>query len=70
MGTASPTRRLLDHLTSGRFGTYVADRRNAGKSWRQVSLDIRDDFAIDVTHETLRNWFPDDRRASDEAVSA
>lgn len=53
------TQRLLDHLMDGELRAYVAQRRSNGKSWRQISLDIRDDTHVDVTHETLRNWYGD-----------
>lgn len=54
----SATYRLADHLLDGQLEAYVGDRRQAGKSWRRISLDLRDEFEIEVTHETLRNWFP------------
>lgn len=60
MGTEaqSATRRLADHLIGGGLEPYVEVRRHAGKSWRRISLELRDEFALDITHETLRNWFP------------
>lgn len=58
MERITPTRRLLDHLIDGGIEKYAADRRNKGASWREVSLAIRDEYKLDVTHETLRGWFP------------
>lgn len=63
---ATPKRRLLELLT-GDLTAYVDSRRAAGKSWRQISLDIRDDYDLDITHETLRSWYPDDTRTGDAA---
>ena len=51
------TQRLLDHLLDGQLRTYVLERRNRGQSWRSISLALHDELAVDVTHETLRNWF-------------
>lgn len=53
------TAKLADHLLPGGLTKYVADRRSAGRSWRRIALDIRDDTGqqIDVTHEALRSWF-------------
>lgn len=53
----TPTQRLADSLLGGGLRAYVRDRRLAGKSWRQISLDLRDDIQVDVTYETLRNWY-------------
>ena len=62
MGTGTPIRRLLEHLIEDGLEDYITVRRQAGKSWRLISLDIRDEYDVDVTHETLRGWFPDVRR--------
>lgn len=58
----SPTYRLADILLKGRLADYVHDARGAGKSWRRIAIDLRDltNTEIDVTHETLRSWFPDE----------
>lgn len=56
---ATATQRLLDHMLDGKLRDYVAKRRTAGHSWRRISLDLHDDCGVDVTHETLRNWFAD-----------
>lgn len=57
--TGTTTRRLADVLLHGKLDEYVADRRAAGKSWRRITLDLRDDIQVDVTHNTLRSWYPD-----------
>lgn len=51
------TQRLADHLLKGKLEEYVAERRSQGYSWRRISLELRDDIGIDVTHETLRLWY-------------
>lgn len=61
---ATPTQHLADVLLAeyGGLAAYVNDRRAKGASWRRIALDLRDltDARIDITHETLRTWFPDD----------
>jgi hypothetical protein len=59
MSQHTPTRRLLDHLIPGGLADFVQQRRESGSSWRRISLAIHDEFAVDVTFETLRSWFPD-----------
>ncbi len=39
---------------------FVRSRRDAGMAWRKVSNELRDETGVDVTHETLRSWFPDE----------
>jgi len=53
----SATYRLADHLLHGQLEAYVRERREAGKSWRRIALNLRDEVGVDVAHETLRNWF-------------
>lgn len=57
MSTA--TQRLLDHLLDGDLRGFIHSRRINGRSWRSISLELHDDFQVDVTHETLRNWYAD-----------
>lgn len=44
---------------AGPLEELVADRRNQGVSWRKIAAELRDLTGIDVTHETLRSWFPE-----------
>ena len=44
---------------AGPLEELVADRRNHGVSWRKIAAELRDLTGIDVTHETLRSWFPE-----------
>lgn len=57
----TPTARLADLLLKEGLDEFVNSRRQAGQSWRRISLDLRDatDKVIDVTHQALRRWFPD-----------
>ena len=61
MGTESPTRRLADHLLDGKLDEYVRSRRAEGMAWRLIARDLWADIGVDVTYETLRSWFPEDR---------
>jgi len=54
----SPTRRLLDHLIPEGIDVFVLERRSRGRSWRRIARDIEDATGIEVTHETVRSWFP------------
>jgi hypothetical protein len=36
---------------------FVRAQREAGETWRSISLDIFDRFGIEVSYETLRLWF-------------
>lgn len=58
----TPTSRLADHLVPGGLEQFVATRRADGKSWRRISLELRDatNKAIEVTHQALFNWFNDE----------
>lgn len=39
---------------------YVSGLRRDGRSWRDISYDIKQRTDIDVSHEALRNWFRDE----------
>ena len=56
----TPTYRLADLQIDGGIEAYVRGKRQAGRSWRRIALDLLDDIDLDVTHETLRSWFPED----------
>ena len=63
MATASPTYKyqLAEHLLGEPLRAYVERKRREQKAWRLICMDILTDTkgAIDVTQQTLRNWFPD-----------
>jgi hypothetical protein len=46
------------------LGVYVGGLRAAGRSWREISQDIKTRTDIDVSHEALRGWFRDDLTAA------
>lgn len=58
----TPTQRLADHLLGESAETWIKAKRDAGLSWRRVSLVLRDetDGQIDVTPTTLISWFDED----------
>lgn len=60
---STPTRRLADLLLPGGLDAFVLTRRAEGRPWRLISRDLWEatDGDLDVTYETLRSWFPDDR---------
>lgn len=58
---ATANRKLADLLLgeAGPLEEFVAARRP--KSWRLIARDLLEatDGKVDVTHETLRQWFPE-----------
>lgn len=63
---STPKQQLATLLFGGDLETFVRDRRDVGTPWRVVARDLYEatDGKVDVTHETLRVWFPDDQKAS------
>lgn len=57
--TAPPLRRLADHLLDGELDEFVLSRRAEGRAWRLIERDlwIATEGQVDVTFETLRNWY-------------
>lgn len=57
----TPNRRLADVLLgdAGPLDEFVRTRRTRGLSWRVIARELYDNTGheIDVTHETLRQWF-------------
>lgn len=70
MSNASTKRRLADALLGGRLDDFVAERLAGGKSWRQVSIDLRDQVDVDVHEETLKRWFADSPAITDASGRA
>lgn len=54
----TPTQRLADILLGEPVESWVAQRRNEGKSWRRISNELRDETKgdIDVAPPTLISW--------------
>lgn len=53
------THQLADLKLGKPLAEYVKEKREAGVSWRRITLDLRDDIDLDVTYESLRAWFPE-----------
>jgi hypothetical protein len=66
METITPMARLAEALLGQPVEQFVRTRRNSGRSWRLIARDLYDatDHQVDVTHETVRTWFPDEQIAS------
>lgn len=60
MARTAALRRLADLALHGQLDTYVRTRYEAGRSWRLISIDLIRDTDIDVSHETLRQWYRDE----------
>jgi hypothetical protein len=60
--TKTSTQRLADVLLGGdgSLERFVRERRSQGRSWRLICRDLYEAVNVDVTHETLRSWFPDE----------
>lgn len=65
MATPSTTakRRLADTLLDEGLDAYVSRHRNAGDSWREISLNLRDEVQLDIHPHTLRLWFHENEAA-------
>lgn len=61
MPEPSPLYRLADVLLEdeGGVAAYVAKLRGEGVSWRRIELALHDTYDIDVSYQTLRDWFPE-----------
>ena len=57
MQDMTPTQRLADNLLDGGLAAFVTDARAKGDSWRRISLALRDRIGLDVTYQTLANWY-------------
>ena len=54
----TPTQRLASLLLQQPVTDWIADRRDAGLSWRRIEQELSTTTGgqIDVTAETLRGW--------------
>lgn len=57
----TPTQRLGDLLLGGEGALehFVRTRRADGMAWRRIARDLYEQHDLDVTLESLRQWFPD-----------
>lgn len=62
--TSTIKQRLLDALMDGHLAAFVAERRAANKSWREIEYDVAEATGERVTHESLRAWFPEDEQVA------
>lgn len=62
----TPTQRLADLLLPTTLSDFVRERREGGRSWRLIARDLHDQTSgqVDVTAETLRNWYSAPERAA------
>lgn len=53
----------VDAILGGKLEEFVTTRRAEGRAWRHIATDLFEatDRKVDVTSETLRQWFPEDR---------
>ena len=63
----TPTQELADRLLGRPLAEYVAEMRSARPRWpwrlisRQLAADT--DGQVNVSHEALRGWYPDEAAA-------
>ncbi|UNX54122.1 hypothetical protein MF406_14395 [Georgenia sp. TF02-10] len=64
--TPTPTQRLASVLLGQDVQTFIAERRETRRAWRFIARDLYEatDGQIDVTHETLRQWYAETERAA------
>lgn len=60
---------MADKMLNGRLREFVQESRRNGKPWREIASEMRI-LGADVSHETLRSWFPESEEASDQRVGA
>lgn len=58
MSQPSVLYQLVEARLDGTLVEYVASRR-ATTSWRAMAADLTDRTGVQVTHQTLMNWFAD-----------
>lgn len=65
----TPTAKLANYLLGG-LDEFVLTRRAEGMSWRRIALEISHATGrqIEVTHEALRGWYPDENGGEGEAA--
>jgi hypothetical protein len=58
MTSRTSLQRLADNLLGRSLDDYVGEARAAGKSWRQIEIQLHDEIQLDVYGQTLRSWYP------------
>lgn len=41
---------------------FVRTRRDSDMPWRRIAYELYERTGVDVTHESLRKWFPDKKK--------
>lgn len=56
------TQKLATHLIGQDVQVFIAERRAKKRAWRFIARDLYEatDGAVDVAHETLRQWYGDE----------
>ena len=56
----TPTYLAANHLLDGELETFVKTRRAENMSWRRIARALEEKTGLNVTHETVRSWFPEE----------
>lgn len=64
MPGAATKRELIDRIMKGRLSEYLATRREADPplSWARIVSDLRVDFDVEVSDESIKAWYAEDQR--------
>lgn len=57
--TATPKRQLIDLKMGGKLDANVRGWRDQNTSWRVIAHRILQTTGVDVTPESVRDWFPE-----------
>jgi len=57
----TPTKRLAELLLGQSVESWIATKRDAGRSWRQIADDLSEQTngQVTVSHEAVRLWMSD-----------
>ena len=69
MADLTPTRRLADLLLDGGLDDFVLSRRSENVAWRRIERDLflATDGQVDISFETLRQWYGETPEKADVA---
>lgn len=59
MTPVTPQQTLIEIRLGGDLAGFVHRSRAEGKAWRPIAAEISEKTRIAVSHETLRQWYPD-----------
>lgn len=66
MSISSPLRELLDAKMHGGLERFVATQRRTGASWDTISVRLLLRTDIEVSGESLRNWYAETEGSSND----